>query len=167
MSLSIIYCVLLASCLSLFWKLTTHTFSCICVYFSHQLIKNFCFFIFYLFEDFIYLFLDREEGRKKERERNINVWLPLAHPHRGPGLQPRHGTQSTEPHQPGQFIGKFWYLHITRDVISGLGSSQYSILKSTRFSFLSPFWLGMSKGHSEFIEIKHKQNIEHIISEDL
>ena len=25
---------------------------------------------------FIYLFLDREEGRKKERERNINVWLP-------------------------------------------------------------------------------------------
>ena len=29
---------------------------------------------------FIYLFLERGEGREKERERNINVWLPLAHP---------------------------------------------------------------------------------------
>ena len=28
-------------------------------------------------EDFIYLFLERREGREKERERNINVWLPL------------------------------------------------------------------------------------------
>ena len=31
-------------------------------------------------KDFIYLFLDREEGREKERERNINVWLPLTCP---------------------------------------------------------------------------------------
>ena len=31
------------------------------------------------FKDFIYLFLEREEGREKERERNINVWLPLVH----------------------------------------------------------------------------------------
>ena len=30
-----------------------------------------------LFKDFVYLFLDRGEGREKERERNINVWLPL------------------------------------------------------------------------------------------
>ena len=36
------------------------------------------FFIF--FKDFIYLFLDRGEGWEKERERNINVWLPLTHP---------------------------------------------------------------------------------------
>ena len=28
-------------------------------------------------KDFIYLFLEREEGREKERERNIG-WLPLA-----------------------------------------------------------------------------------------
>ena len=27
-----------------------------------------------------YLFLDRGERWEKERERNINVWLPLAHP---------------------------------------------------------------------------------------
>ena len=26
------------------------------------------------------LYLDRGEGREKERERNINVWLPLARP---------------------------------------------------------------------------------------
>ena len=32
------------------------------------------------FKDFIYLFLKRGEGGEKERERNISVWLPLAHP---------------------------------------------------------------------------------------
>ena len=31
-----------------------------------------------------YLFIFREGGgREKARERNINVWLPLAHPHLG------------------------------------------------------------------------------------
>ena len=43
-----------------------------------------CFFLdqFYLFifKDFIYLFLEREAGREKDKERNINVWLPLARP---------------------------------------------------------------------------------------
>ena len=29
---------------------------------------------------FIYLFLERGEGREKDRERNINVCLPLTHP---------------------------------------------------------------------------------------
>ena len=38
----------------------------------------------------LFLFLDRGEWRGKERERNINMWLPLAHPYWGPGLQPRH-----------------------------------------------------------------------------
>ena len=28
----------------------------------------------------MYLFLDRGEGNKEERERNINVWLPLVCP---------------------------------------------------------------------------------------
>ena len=41
------------------------------------------FFYIYVFKDFIYLFLERREGREKERERNINVWLPLMHPPRG------------------------------------------------------------------------------------
>ena len=36
------------------------------------------------------LFLDRGEGKEKERERNIDVWLPLMCPYWGPGLQPRH-----------------------------------------------------------------------------
>ena len=35
------------------------------------------------FKDFIYLFLEREEWREKERERNIDVWLPLTHPQQG------------------------------------------------------------------------------------
>ena len=34
----------------------------------------------YFFTAFIHLFLEREEGREKERERNINVLLPLTHP---------------------------------------------------------------------------------------
>ena len=69
-------------------------------------------------KDFIYLILERGEGREKERKRNINVWLPLAHPNWGPDLacnpgmcpdcesnQPPFGsqasTQSTEPHESG------------------------------------------------------------------
>ena len=35
--------------------------------------------IFYVFKDFI-LFLDREKGREEEKERNVNVWLPLVRP---------------------------------------------------------------------------------------
>ena len=63
---------------------------------------------------FIYLFL--EKGREGERERNINVWLPLTHPILGswPTTQAcaltgnqtsdsgsQASIQSTEPHQPG------------------------------------------------------------------
>ena len=32
-----------------------------------------------------YLFSERGEGREKERERNMSVWLPLAHPSLGVG----------------------------------------------------------------------------------
>ena len=35
---------------------------------------------FFLKKDFIYLFLDRGEGKEKKRERNINVWLLLTCP---------------------------------------------------------------------------------------
>ena len=38
----------------------------------------------------ISLFLERGEGRRKERERNINVWLPLKHPLLGTWPQLRH-----------------------------------------------------------------------------
>ena len=38
-----------------------------------------------------YLFIFRQRGgREKEKERNINVWLPLTRPLWGPRLQPRH-----------------------------------------------------------------------------
>ena len=33
----------------------------------------------FLKKGFIYLFLERGEGREIERERNISVWLPLVH----------------------------------------------------------------------------------------
>ena len=35
---------------------------------------------FLFFKKRLYLFLGRREGREKERERNINVWLPLTLP---------------------------------------------------------------------------------------
>ena len=37
--------------------------------------------LFFIFKkDLFIYFLEREEGREKERERNINVWLPLMRP---------------------------------------------------------------------------------------
>ena len=69
---------------------------------------------FFFFKDFIYLFL--EEGREKERERNINVWLSLMPPTGdlacNPSMCPdwesnqrpfvsQAGASSTELHQPG------------------------------------------------------------------
>ena len=75
--------------------------------------------IIIIFKDFIYLFIDRGERRKKGRERNINVWLPLAQPlpedlAHNPDWCPdwesnwqpfgsQANTQSTESHQPGHF----------------------------------------------------------------
>ena len=41
------------------------------------------YFVLSLFEYFIYLFLERGEGREKEREININLWLPLMCPQLG------------------------------------------------------------------------------------
>ena len=68
-------------------------------------------------KDFIYLVLERVEGREKERERNIDG-VPLLHPSSGdqtvnPGMCPdqesirqllalRNDAQPTEPHQSGR-----------------------------------------------------------------
>ena len=41
-----------------------------------------CFLTYIFLKDVIY-FLERGEGREKERERNINVCSPLTHPHTG------------------------------------------------------------------------------------
>ena len=52
--------------------------------FSSQLIeqKLWSFLLLFFKRLFIYLFIDRREGREKERKRN-NVWLPLMHPQLG------------------------------------------------------------------------------------
>ena len=61
------------------------------------------------FKGFIYLFLERGEGREKERERNINVWLPLTWPPLGtwPTTQAcaLTGNQTSDPlvHSPRSF----------------------------------------------------------------
>ena len=38
------------------------------------------FYVSFVFKDCVYLYLERQEGREKERERNINLWLPLLRP---------------------------------------------------------------------------------------
>ena len=43
-----------------------------------ELQSSFYFFIY--FKYFTYLFLERGEGKEKERETNIKVWLPLECP---------------------------------------------------------------------------------------
>ena len=49
-----------------------------CYYIGYMIYSK-CSIIF--LKDFIYLFLDRGEGREKERKRrNMNVWLPLVYP---------------------------------------------------------------------------------------
>ena len=60
----------------------------------------------FFFKDFIYLFLERGEGKEKETEGNINVWLPLACPLLGtwPATQAcaLTGNQTSDPliHRP-------------------------------------------------------------------
>ena len=43
-------------------------------------LKRFLQWGYIFFKEFIYLFLESGGGEEKERERNITVWLPLAHP---------------------------------------------------------------------------------------
>ena len=54
-----------------------------------------------IFKDLIYLFLERGEGKEKEQERNINVWLPRARPPLGtwPATQAcaLTGNQTSDP----------------------------------------------------------------------
>ena len=93
-----------------------------CAYKIHLDIFFLYFKVFFIFKDFIYLFLERGKGREKERERNINAWIihqsgasctsppgDLAH---NPGMCPnwdlnlrpfssQASTQCTEAHQPG------------------------------------------------------------------
>ena len=71
-------------------------------------------FILFFIKILIYLFIER--GERKEKERDINVWLPLMHPLVGTCPATKHVpclgiksvtlwftacTQSTELHQPG------------------------------------------------------------------
>ena len=90
--------------------------------------SQFCIFTFLFFLDFTYLLLEREEGREKQRERNMDVqelqWLvasctpPNWEPDHNPGMCPdwesnqpfssQAGTQPTEPHQPGKHFYLSW-----------------------------------------------------------
>ena len=78
----------------------------------HMLFPSYSFFFK---KYFIYLFLERGEGKEKEKERNISVWLPLLCPQLGPWPETQacgltgnqtgdplvHRLALNEPHQPG------------------------------------------------------------------
>ena len=100
------------------WKLTFFYLRIfINIYLIHHFNQRLLSPIFLFFKKhFIYLFLESREGKENERERNINVWLPLMCPLLGtwPATQAcadwesnwwpfgsQAGTRSTEPHQPG------------------------------------------------------------------
>ena len=109
------YLIVVLICISLMTSDVEHSFIClqaICM-FSLKCVQ-----ITALFKKRFHLFIFRERQRQRqERERNINVWLCLACPPLGTrptaqafldwesNWQPfasQSGTQSTEPHQPGQ-----------------------------------------------------------------
>ena len=76
------------------------------------------FFFFFFLRFDLFIFRERKEGRK--RDKNISVWLPLVHPSVGtwPATQvmcpdwesnqqsfgSQAGAQSTEPYQPGLYL---------------------------------------------------------------
>ena len=63
---------------------------------SLKLSDVYCGLLAFIKKDFIYLFLERGEGREKERERNIDVRekhqsvAPCTWPIQGPNPQPKH-----------------------------------------------------------------------------
>ena len=88
-------------------------------YHIKRFLRNFCSFLFFKF----YLFLERGEGRKKEKHQTFtckkNIVCLLHTPNQGPGPQPRHvpdpgsnwrplglrdDAPYTEPHQPGLVV---------------------------------------------------------------
>ena len=56
----------------------------VCCCFSFYLVVTCSRVVLGVFKDFIYLFLERGEGKEKERERNISMWLPFTHLLPGP-----------------------------------------------------------------------------------
>ena len=96
-------------------------------YFEH-LKKYSIYMILFSFFKWFYLILERGEGKEKERERNISVWLPLACPHThtgdlacNPGMCPdwelnwqpfdsQVFAPSTEPCPPGLILFSKLYL---------------------------------------------------------
>ena len=93
---------------------------------------------------FIYLFWDREEGREKERERNISVrdtsilgtcpdWESNQRP-----FCSRAGTQSTEPHQPGLKLVKVLKNHVLTQMTGKTGNvwpGELDIKRTTEATF--------------------------------
>ena len=106
-----------------------------------------------------FLLLERGEGREKEGERNMKVWLPLTCPLTGTWPAPQAYTplgiqmatllfsgciQSTEPHQPGlEFCSQLSLLFINHPLTPKLRNT------------VGIHWLGASVHHS----VIHKQNL--------
>ena len=109
--------------------------------FLSAIFKSFNFttlFFFSFFKILLGLFLERGEGREKDRERNINMWLPLPHP--------QLGTWPTTRHVPwlGIELATLWFTGQHSVHWATPARAQYSFLKTTfcaydLFCFFLPF----------------------------
>ena len=93
---------------------------------------------FFKFLKKFYLFLERGEGREKERERNINVWLPFTLPRLGTWLAIQTcdltGNRTSD-------------LSIHRPALNPLNHSS-SVLLFTFYSFRCPKWSPRAQGRA-------------------
>ena len=74
------------------WEAHSITYKAVIIKAQREIAPDFIFLFYLFFNILLSYFLERGEGKEKERERNINVWLPPAHRLLGdrPGQQPRH-----------------------------------------------------------------------------
>ena len=126
--------------------------------FQHLLLKRlsplYCFcssvkgWLTLFFLNFIYLFLERRERREKEREKNINVWLPLACPLLGtwPTIQTcaltGNGTSNPLVHRPelsplSHTSQGTLYTNLIKAVFFSLTKKNHLEVRKFRYDFLT------------------------------
>ena len=99
------------------------------------------FFVLFL-KKILFIFIDRGEGRDKERERNINVWLPLMSPLLGTWLATRAcaltGNWTDDPLVPRLMLNPLSY---TSQCIFFIFTNNLIDLDILSMSTISHYWL--------------------------
>ena len=113
---------------------------------------------FFFLRFFVYLLLERGEGREKERERNINVWeihrVVASHtpPIWGPGTQPRH-----VPWLGIKPAATFWFAGKVLNPLSHTSQGFASVFKYGSLFFIKRFYLYLERGEGR--EKERERNI--------